>query len=347
MNPADPGASLRAANLSYRSYGAQAFHYFMRDHTSPPTRPVVTPAAWSGRDLRQRESEWRVRLCDTEIEELDVALDRLDRDAIPLDQIHSRAQSLRLLTPRIEGWRHELTTGRGFLVLSGLPVERWGETRSARAFWLLGHHLGTPGAQNPDNELLGHVIDYQERSNSPNARLYRTAANIGFHCDAADVVGLLCLETASRGGESRIASSVAIWNALFEQDPAAARSLFEPWPLDRRDENPPDQARHLDLQPCCYSADGQLRTFYHSEYFRSVERLPEIGPLTEEHRAALDQYDALGHSPDYRLDMRLERGDVQLLSNHTIVHARTEYHDTPTRRRHLLRLWLSLPQNPT
>ena len=44
------------------------------------------------------------------------------------------------------------------------------------------------------------------------------------------------------------------------------------------------------------------------------------------------------------LDMELEPGDIQWLSNHTVVHARTEYEDhaEPARRRHLLRLWLSI-----
>ena len=43
--------------------------------------------------------------------------------------------------------------------------------------------------------------------------------------------------------------------------------------------------------------------------------------------------------------MDLEPGDVQLLSNHTVLHARTDYEDysEPELKRHLLRLWISLP----
>ena len=41
--------------------------------------------------------------------------------------------------------------------------------------------------------------------------------------------------------------------------------------------------------------------------------------------------------------MDFEEGDIQLLNNATILHARTAYedHPEPERRRHLLRLWLS------
>jgi alpha-ketoglutarate-dependent taurine dioxygenase len=50
--------------------------------------------------------------------------------------------------------------------------------------------------------------------------------------------------------------------------------------------------------------------------------------------------------PALYLDMQLEPGDLQLLSNHTILHARTAYEDDPRAPRHLLRLWLSLPPAP-
>jgi len=43
--------------------------------------------------------------------------------------------------------------------------------------------------------------------------------------------------------------------------------------------------------------------------------------------------------------MVLEPGDIQLLHNHQILHARTAYTDfeEPEKKRHLLRLWLSPP----
>ena len=40
--------------------------------------------------------------------------------------------------------------------------------------------------------------------------------------------------------------------------------------------------------------------------------------------------------------MQFEPGDIQLISNHVILHARTAYEDDPDAPRHLLRLWLSL-----
>ena len=86
-----------------------------------------------------------------------------------------------------------------------------------------------------------------------------------------------------------------------------------------------------------------LRTFFYNEYFRSTERLKEI-EIDEAAKDELDLYDEICASPDFHLDTWLEPGEMQFSSNHTIVHARAEYQDWPARerRRHLLRLWLSL-----
>ena len=115
--------------------------------------------------------------------------------------------------------------------------------------------------------------------------------------------------------------------------------------LDRRGEEPPGEPGWVPMHATCWGGDV-LRTFYHSEYFRSAARFAAGGRLDDAAVAALDLYDALAASPEFHLDMQLAPGEMQFISNHTIVHARTEYRDWPEkeRKRHLLRLWLSLEQ---
>ena len=88
-----------------------------------------------------------------------------------------------------------------------------------------------------------------------------------------------------------------------------------------------------------------LRTFWHSEYFRSVERYPWARRLDATEHALLDLYDEILDEPGCMLEMDLQPGDIQLLSNHVIVHGRSAFEDGG-RPRHLLRLWLSLPHPP-
>src|SRR5260370_35651965 len=92
--------------------------------------------------------------------------------------------------PRLEaaiaGWTRELTHGRGFLVLRGLPVDAWGADDAALVSWGLGLHLGHPGAQNADSDLLDHVVHTCEDAPKPFVRRHLTARALGFPSDTTD-----------------------------------------------------------------------------------------------------------------------------------------------------------------
>jgi len=325
----------------YKSFAEQALHYFNRAHKEAPTRPIAGPAAWRGSEVVDDEL-WAVTLDAAALAELDDAYARARERGLPMRELGCGDFPLGGLSRQIAEWRHQLLEGRGFLVIRGLPVAAWGEEKSAYVYWGLGLHLGQPGAQNPQGELLGHVIATGEDAANPFVRRYRTAGNIAYHCDLADVVGLLCLHTAKTGGASRIVSSVSVFNEILRRRPDLAARLFEPVLLDRRDEGGSGPG-YVPVFPCRYAA-GQLRTFYHSDYFRSVTRHADAPRFTEAEQQLFDVYEEIASSPELYLDMQFQQGDIQLVSNHFILHARTEYedHPEPARRRHLLRLWLSL-----
>jgi hypothetical protein len=325
----------------FLSFAEQALHYFNREHEDIRREPLATPAAWRGADLARR-SDWIVDLTAADVADLENALAAVGARHVAMGAMRREDFPLPTLAPRIAEWRRELTAGRGFVVVRGIPVARWGDDAAALAYWGLGLHLGRPGAQNPQDELLGHVVDTGEDAANPYVRRYRTAGDIAYHCDLADVVGLLCLRTAKSGGASRIVSSVAVYNELLRRHPELVARLYEPFRLDRRDEHG-GGTPWVPVIPCRH-ARGTLRTFYHSDYFRSVVRHADVPPFTDEEHTLLDVYEAIANEPDLHLDMQFAPGDIQLVSNHLILHARTAYEDhaDPARKRHLLRLWLSL-----
>ena len=324
----------------YKTLTAQTLHYFSRPQERVLRQPLEIPAAWKGSELASRD-DWRETLTDGEVGELDAAVTFAKGTGKPLGDLTKQDFPLPKLRAKIDRWRAEITEGRGFQVLRGVPVTRWPESDSEIFFWCLGQHLGIPGAQNPQRDLLGHVRDTGESPDE--VRHYRTNVNINFHCDAADVVGLLCLKKAKRGGKSRIVSSVAVYNEFLRRRPDLVDRLYEPFLMDTKGEG---GVRYLPVRPCCFDS-GSLRTFYHTDYFRSATDADGEPLLTRSDREVLDLYNAIADSPEMHLDMELEPGDVQLLSNHTIMHARTDYEDypEPERKRHLLRLWISLPSS--
>ncbi len=322
---------------SFRSFAEQALHYFDRPHEAVCRSPVAGPAVWRGAEVRERD-DWSYRFSAEDVSEIEAALAGVR--GRQLSAIGRRDFPLPLLSERIAGWSAELGQGRGFLLLRGLPVERWGEADSSLAYWGIGQHLGAPGGQNPDEELLGHIADMGEEASDPYVRRYRTAGDIAYHCDLADVVGLLCLRPARSGGASRIVSSVSVFNELRRRRPDLADRLFEPFCLDTRNDS---GTPFVPVTPCAYAA-GVLRTFYHSDYFRSAPRHQEVPDFTAQERELLDLYEEIATDPELYLDMNFAAGDIQLISNHFTLHARTAYEDDASAdvRRHLLRLWLSL-----
>jgi hypothetical protein len=330
---------------SYLPFLQQTLRYFDRPHEAPPQSAVASPAAWKRSDLA--EATWRVQLDGAESDELQHAVSAWMVQRRPLGEMTRADFPLPALASKIAAWRHEVAAGRGLQVISGVPVNSWSVDEAAVFFWGFGQHLGRPGAQNRKGDLLGHVRDTGADRTDPFVRQYLTTQDIPFHCDAADMVGLLCLRRATSGGLSRIASSVSVFNELLRRRPDLAPRLFEPFMLDTRDESEASGLKVLPIPPCRY-AGGVLRTFWHSQYFRTSQRHDGVR-LTEAEHELLDLYDAISASPEFHVDMELEPGDVQLLSNHTVIHARTDYVDPPEedRKRHLLRLWITLDETRT
>ncbi len=326
----------------HRSYIDQTLSYFDRPAIGVPPGPVADPAAWSAGDLA--------------LEAATVVLDAGQRDALAALGAHAVASGIPLaeltradldgdavaaLAPLVAAARATLADGVGVTLWKGLPVAARPTAEVEAMCWALGLLLGDPGAQNGEGDLLGHVTDYHDDPDSPLGREYRTTVDINFHCDPADVVGLLCLGVPVSGGESRLVSSVTVFNELLATRPDLAARLCEPVELDTRSDG--EGFAHVPVTPVCFDG-SRVRTFMHLGYFRSAARHPDVeldAPLVE----ALDAWEAIATDPSNFLDMELEVGDLQLCSNHTIAHARRAYVDDPAAPRHLLRLWLTLDPN--
>ena len=248
-----------------------------------------------------------------------------------------------MLAPSLERWLDDLEHGRGFLLVRGVPAQRYGEAAATLAYWGLGLHLGTPVSQNAAGDRLGHVRDAGLERRDPTLRLYRTREQLGFHTDGADIIGLLCLRTSKSGGASRIVSSVTVFNEVLRRRPDLAPVLFRDFYWHYFEPQMPAPVHFV--RPICSRKGGGLNTFFIPWYIRRAQELPDVPPMTAEQAAAVELLEATANDPSLYLDMEFLPGDIQLLKNSVILHKRTTYEDweDPARRRHLLRLWLSAP----
>lgn len=300
------------------------------------------PAAWYGPEMSRR-ADWLMPLTSAEIAEIEAATARLVDRGTDIATIKASDFPLPTLAPKLRARvGEEVLRGRGFLLLRGLPVERWSMAEAATAFFGLGSHLGSARSQNGKGHVLGHVRDLGLASDDPNVRIYQTHERQTFHTDSCDIVGLLCLKTARRGGLSALVSSTTIFNEMRRRRPDLLRLLFESFATDRRGEVPVGQKPYFLLPPFSWHK-GFLTAIYQRQYIDSAQRFADAPRLTPERIAALDLFDALTNDPALHMFMEFRPGDVQLVHNHTILHDRTAFEDwpEPQRRRHLLRLWLA------
>ncbi len=318
-------------------------------------RAIAGPMVWRGEDLA-RSTDWIRAVTPGEVDELDAALRAVQRRGLGWRTVTREDFALPGLARSLAEVARELEDGRGLVLLRGLPVERYGDDELRIIYWGLGQHLGTPRYQNAQGELIGDVRDENrlygevreidparagERRTSRNKA--RSAGPLRFHTDRTDVVTLLCVRPALRGGLSKVVSGPAVHNAILERRPDLHALLCAPYYHSREGEAGGRQ-RHYAM-PIFGMRDGRFTSQYSRTFVENAQGIPGVPPLTAAQNEALDLWAAVCEELCYGMEMRA--GDLQLLNNHVVYHARTTYEDDPRpdHDRFLMRLWLSMPNS--
>ncbi|OGA21530.1 MAG: hypothetical protein A3I02_13360 [Betaproteobacteria bacterium RIFCSPLOWO2_02_FULL_67_26] len=303
-------------------------------------REIVAPFAWNGAAL-QRRTDWIRPFKPAELAEIDAALRAVRRRGLDWVDVTREDFPLPAFSAELAGIAQELETGRGMILLRGLPLA-YPPDDLRMAYWGIGAHLGTAVSQGGRGELLGIVEDEGREVENTRRRGSKTSGSLPFHADRCDVVGLLCVRKAKSGGLSRIASAAAIHNEVLRRRPDLLDAFYADWYNSRQGDERPGESRAYP-KPIFGFRDGHFTGLFSPAYIQFAQEYPEVPRLTRQQEEALDLFGAL--SDELALDMAFEPGDIQLLNNHLIYHARTRYDDYAEqhRKRLLLRLWLAVP----
>lgn len=281
-------------------------------------------------------------LSSDQVAELEAALAHAESSTDDVLDVTRDDFPLPTLGPVLADITADLVDGRGVALLRGLPVERYTKDQASTMYWGIGRHVGEPWPQNAKGHLLGDVTDQGKTIDDDTSR----GNEIGgvpfpFHSDGSDLVGLLCLDPGRRGGESLVANIVTVHNLIVREEPDLAAELYRPFPYDLRGEQPPG-ARGWYEMPICTRHEGRLFVRYIRPYIEAARRHADAPVLSAGARAAMDRVDELCADPRFHVSMALEPGDVQLVNNYHVLHARKGYvDDRPAGKiRHLKRLWL-------
>jgi len=305
-----------------------------------PMQPVIDPAGWLPDSLGPVQ-DWAYRITDQDQDELLAAVHAFRERRLPLPDVNRENFPLKKLKDVLADIRRELIDGRGLVMVQNFPVDRLDREGIAIAYMGLGSYLGDKMAQNKYGHVLGHVKDIGENY-STTGRSYNTNAEVRFHSDACDYVGLLCLHPAKQGGTSRVASSVTLYNKMLERRPDLVEVLTKDFYRSHNGEMTPGTSPWYKQPIFCFT-DGYFSAIGAGSTIEKVLRLPGVPPLTPKQKEAIQVYrDTVA---EFAADIEFTKGDIQFLCNQVTLHSRRGFEDWPEldRRRHLLRLWLRDP----
>jgi hypothetical protein len=302
-----------------------------------PRDPIVSPAAWRGDQIGGKSGLARP-LEESELVALDEFL--LATKAKPTLEIRDEDFSDSRINELARVCRHELVRGRAALILTGLDPSRYASDGYRRIYWYLGQLIGRPAPQSERGDLLGYVR--QEKDN-PFGRGYISNVELNFHNDFHEVLSLACIQSASQGGESGLASCLTVHNLLLEERPDLLELLYEGWydglHAFYRIYKPPAELA-MRFVPYFGSSNGVLSLHGVASMFNdqaAAERGVASPALIKEGVAAIQE---IARRPGVAARFMLKPGEMVFWHNWTLLHARTAFENAPEHERVLMRLWL-------
>ncbi len=294
--------------------------------------PIISPCVWHGEELFSRE-DWLHELTPEQTGEIESLKAGTESPTPELDRLCS-------------GIRNSLEEHSGAALLRGLPVEGMDASCAKKLFLMLASKIGTPVSQSADGQLIFSVKDAGYKEDDPRARGPNTSKKLTFHSDRCDIIGFLCLKQAMSGGENDIVSSAAIHNILLRDNPKLLTELYRPFYYKRHNVDTGNSSPYC-RQPVFSVTQGKFACNLLRVLINRAYAMPELPDLTKLQLEALDAVEHIAGLPEMHAGMLQQPGDMLLMNNWVTLHRRSEFKDYPEveRKRHILRVWISPPNN--
>ena len=301
------------------------------------------PAHWLGSSLFECE-DWSWRFEEDHGDEVARALEASAH--LPLENITAQTFPLPGLGKKLTAIQNSLETGTGAAFLRGFPLNRFSPEQMKRLFWGMARYIGTPVSQSAKGEFLFSVRNEGHPQGDPKVRGPNTKNRLRFHTDRCDVIGFLCLRQALSGGENFLISSVAVHNEIASRRPDLLKVLYQPFPYLRHTVDKANPRPYC-LQPVFAHCQGHFIANVLRVLIDRADAHPEAPNLTQDQKDALDLIDEIAENPSFHARFRQQPGDLLFVNNFLALHSRSAFEDDPRpdHKRHLLRLWLSVPNS--
>jgi len=225
-----------------------------------------------------------------------------------------------------------------------LPIDDYEIDEIVACFWVLGQLVDRPVAQKWDGTMIYDVIDTGEEFRYGVRGSY-TNVELPFHNDNAfgtsvpHYVGLLCRNSAMKGGETRFCSVYNLHNRLFTTSPKLLKRLYRPVFFDRQAEHAKDADTTVRFP--MFSWDGQRLSARVNISLVKKGYAVANEPLDHELEDALQAIQEITSDSNLWVEAPIQRGQLQYLNNLDVLHYRNTFedHEDSNLQRHLYRTW--------
>ena len=149
--------------------------------------------------------------------------------------------------PELKNEINELKTkkilqGVGLLIIDGKSFLDFSKDEIKKIYEIICNMLGTLYVQNIKSEKIIEIKD-SGKSMMSGGRYHQTKEGGSYHTDSPhwtdvpDLVGMLCLNQAKKGGISKFVSVYTIHNQLLKEQKDVLKALYEKFYFDKRGEN--------------------------------------------------------------------------------------------------------------
>jgi hypothetical protein len=307
------------------------------------------PRAWTAKDLQDNSNRSAIF----------VELDARVRDEIAAAVHQIRLRKVSLLTIQQEDFRvpafaklvpmirDRLDNGLGIVVLRNIDVPAYTRDELDMVWWGIGNYIGRVMRQNLAGEFLDRVIALPPSQQTDPYRLIDQPVEFRAHTDngfleprAPYSLGLLCLKSAKRGGESIVISAYTLHNVIRKEHPEYLERLYRPFNFDL-----PLNQRLPDGRPWIrpvFEWDGRELTLHYIRYYIDPGMEKAGTPLSADEKRMFDYIDSLLQREEIQFRYKLEAGEALFNNNLASLHGRLAFedHHDLERRRELRRIWL-------
>ena len=278
-----------------------------------------------------------------------------DQVAELLEQTSAKL-ALPITTGWVRSWKKTLLLGNGFVCLQTTSAKLTDEELRL-LYCFLAKSIGN---LNQRYGAFFDVKDYGLDHTKSAIPISKTRACSGFHTDSSakhyspEVVGLMCLQPASEGGDSLLANAANLYAWLDKHHRDCLQALSRP---TKRDVITPGTAQTADEIcrnefPIIAFPNEQLHFRYMRYWITTAYQKLQISLPAGLH-AAMDYIDQYLANREYIFVRTLSRGEMLFLNNRYLCHSRTAFTDgpDPLPKRTFVRTWIdsvsSLPNRPS